>query len=146
MTILIVDDEIGFVDTMIKRLSRKGFSVYPAYGGLGALDQLRNHSDIEVVILDVKMPVMNGIEVLNCIKRLHPIVEVIMLSGNSTVDIAIEGMQRGAFDFLLKPCDQDLLISKITEAVTQKRRHEDKIEAARKRQREIASLPEGDND
>ena len=131
-SILLVDDETNFVDIMTKRLRKKGFTVYPAYSGLGALEQLNDHTDIEVVILDVKMPVMNGIEVLNCIKKVHPLTEVVMLSGHATMEIAIEGMKRGAFDFLLKPCDLDSLSVRIKEAVAKKRGHEQKIQAARK--------------
>jgi FixJ family two-component response regulator len=65
-----------------------------------------------------------------------------MLSGHATVDIAIEGMDRGAFDFLLKPCELDILMAKIEEAVQQKRRHEKKIEAARALQRSFQQTGE----
>jgi DNA-binding NtrC family response regulator len=83
------------------------------------------------VILDVKMPGMDGIETLKAIKSQVPLVEVIMLTGHATVESAIEGMRLGAFDYLLKPCDMDHLIAKVSEAAARKRQHEEKIINAR---------------
>jgi len=80
-----------------------------------------------VVILDVKMPGMDGIEALREMKTAYPLLEVIMLTGHATVESAIEGMKLGAFDYLMKPCDMDQLLSKVQEAVAKKRRHEEKI-------------------
>jgi DNA-binding NtrC family response regulator len=125
--ILLVDDEVPFVDTMIKRLSKREMDVTPAYDGPEALAKLKAQANIEVVILDVKMPGMDGIETLAEIKKSHPLVEVVMLTGHATVESAIEGMKKGAFDYLMKPCDIDLLVGKVTEAAAKKRRHEEKI-------------------
>jgi DNA-binding NtrC family response regulator len=125
--ILLVDDEVPFVDTMIKRLTKREMDVIPAYDGVGALAKLKEQPSIEVVILDVKMPGMDGIETLAEIKKSHPLVEVIMLTGHATVESAIEGMKKGAFDYLMKPCEIDLLVSKVSEAAAKKRRHEEKI-------------------
>jgi DNA-binding NtrC family response regulator len=125
--ILLVDDEVPFVDTMIKRLSKREMDVTPAYDGPEALAKLKAQTNIEVVILAVKMPGMDGIETLAEIKKSHPLVEVVMLTGHATVESAIEGMKKGAFDYLMKPCDIDLLIGKVTEAAAKKRRHEEKI-------------------
>jgi DNA-binding NtrC family response regulator len=125
--ILLVDDEVPFVDTMIKRLSKREMDVTPAYNGPEALAKLKAQANIEVVILDVKMPGMDGIETLAEIKKSHPLVEVVMLTGHATVESAIEGMKNGAFDYLMKPCDIDLLVGKVTEAAAKKRRHEEKI-------------------
>jgi DNA-binding NtrC family response regulator len=125
--ILLVDDEVPFVDTMIKRLSKREMDVTPAYNGPEALAKLKAQAGIEVVILDVKMPGMDGIETLAEIKKSHPLVEVVMLTGHATVESAIEGMKNGAFDYLMKPCDIDLLVGKVTEAAAKKRRHEEKI-------------------
>lgn len=135
--VLLVDDETAFIDTMAKRLQKKGLTVVTAYSGRQALEVLGKDPAVEVVVLDVRMPEMNGIEALNRIKRTHPRIEVIMLSGHATVDIAIEGMDRGAFDFLLKPCELEILMDKIEEAAGQKRRHEKKIEAARALQQSL---------
>lgn len=125
--ILLVDDEVPFVETMIKRLTKREMDVIPAYDGPQALAKLKEHRNIEVVILDVKMPGMDGIEALGEMKKAHPLVEVIMLTGHATVESAIEGMKRGAFDYLMKPCNIDLLVSKVTEAAAKKRKHEEKI-------------------
>jgi DNA-binding NtrC family response regulator len=126
-TVLLVDDEVPFVETMTKRLTKRNLEIFPAFNGREALDKLKTYSSIEVVILDVKMPGMDGIETLKEIKIHYPIKEVIMLTGHATVESAIEGMKKGAFDYLMKPCDIDLLVAKTTEAAKKKRIHEEKI-------------------
>jgi DNA-binding NtrC family response regulator len=130
-TIMLVDDEIPFVEAMTKRLTRRDLVVEQAFSGKDALEQLIDGSKTEVVILDVKMPGMDGIETLQAIKRKVPLVEVIMLTGHATVESAIEGMKMGAFDYLLKPCDMDHLITKVSEAAARKRQQEEKIINAR---------------
>ena len=125
--VLLVDDEVPFVDTMIKRLTKRNMEVLPAYGGEESLQKLKENKRVEVVILDVKMPGMDGIETLKEIKKQFPLVEVIMLTGHATVESAIEGMKLGAFDYLMKPSDIDLLVKKVTEAAAKKRVHEEKI-------------------
>jgi len=84
-----------------------------------------------VIVLDVKMPGMDGIETLREIKKKFPLVEVIMLTGHATVETAIEGMKLGAFDYLMKPCDMDELLVKVAEAKSKKNKHEQKIIEAR---------------
>lgn len=130
-TIMLVDDEIPFVEAMAKRLTRKNLEVKTAFNGSDALGKLTAACNTEVVILDVKMPGMDGIETLKAIKQRVPLVEVIMLTGHATVESAIEGMKLGAFDYLMKPCDMDNLIDKVTEAAARKRQHEEKIINAR---------------
>jgi len=125
--VLLVDDEVPFVEAMTKRLKKRDLDIIPAYTGEEALSKLNEHLNIEVVILDVKMPGMDGIETLEEIKKRHPLKEVIMLTGHATVESAIEGMKKGAFDYLMKPCDIELLVNKVTEAAKKKRRHEEKI-------------------
>jgi len=129
--VLLVDDEAPFVEAMTKRLTKRQMSIIPAFSGDEALKQLQDKEDIEVIILDVKMPGMDGIETLKEIKKRYPLVEVIMLTGHATVESAIEGMKWGAFDYLMKPCDMEQLTAKVTEAATKKRLHEDKIVQAR---------------
>ncbi len=129
--LLLVDDEVPFVETMIKRLTKRDVKVIAAFSGHEALEQLEKHRNIEVVILDVKMPVMDGIETLYEIKKKHPLTEVIMLTGHATVETGIEGMKLGAFDYLMKPCDMNVLISKVEEAAAKKRKHDEKIIEAR---------------
>jgi DNA-binding NtrC family response regulator len=124
--ILLVDDEISFVKTLTRRLSRRELNIITAFSGQEALAQLEKDSDIEIVVLDIKMPGMNGLRTLEEIKRGYPLVEVIILTGHSTVDSAIKGMRLGAFDYLVKPCDIDQLISRMQEAAEKKRRLEEK--------------------
>ena len=129
--VLLVDDEVPFVQTMTKRLTKRDLRITSAFNGQEALDKLEEDRSVEVVILDVKMPGMDGNETLKEIKRRYPLVEVIMLTGHATVESGIEGMKMGAFDYLMKPCDMDQLISKVKEAAAKKRQHEDKIVEAR---------------
>ena len=125
--VLLVDDEEPFVAALTKRLTKRGLDIKDAMSGQAALNLLKEHHKLEVVILDVKMPGMDGIETLKEIKRQYPLVEVIMLTGHATVESAIEGMKLGAFDYLMKPCDIEVLISKVEDAAARKRLHEEKI-------------------
>lgn len=129
--ILLADDEKPFVETMSKRLQKRDIEVVAAYDGKEALARLAEDDGIEVVILDIKMPVMDGMTALSEIKRQFPLVEVIMLTGHATVETGIDGMKLGAFDYLMKPCDMDQLITKVKEAVGRKRKHDQKIMEAR---------------
>lgn len=129
--ILLVDDEKPFVETLMKRLKKRDVEIVAAYNGQEGLDRLSEDDSIEVVILDIKMPVMDGMTALKEIKIKHPLVEVIMLTGHATVETGIDGMKEGAFDYLMKPCDMEQLIAKVQEAAERKRRHEEKIMEAR---------------
>lgn len=129
--VLLVDDEVEFVETFSERLGLRDVEISKAFNGEEALRVLEAKTDIEIVILDVKMPGMDGIETLTEIKKRYPLVEVIMLSGHADVESAIEGMKQGAFDYLMKPCDMDQIIAKVTEAAAKKRQHEEKIIQAR---------------
>ena len=129
-SVLLVDDEASFLETLAKRIAKRDLKVDTAPGGQEALDKLKaggGASGFDVVILDVKMPGMDGLETLAAIKQQHPNVEVIMLTGHATVESAIDGMKAGAYDYLMKPCEIDLLVAKIDRAVTKKREHEEKI-------------------
>jgi DNA-binding NtrC family response regulator len=128
--VLLVDDEVPFVETMTKRLSKRNLTMLTAHSGPEALEVLK-HKTVDVVILDVKMPGMDGIEALREIKAAHPLVEVIMLTGHATVETGIEGMKLGAFDYLMKPCDIEVLLSKVKQAKAKKAGHEEKITQAR---------------
>jgi len=129
--LLLVDDEKGFLDTVSKRLKKREVAVSVAYNGEDALTTLENDKTIEAVVLDVKMPGMDGIQTLMEIKKRFPLVEVIMLTGHATVETAINGMKLGAFDYLMKPCDIDVLIALAGEAADKRRQHEEKIIQAR---------------
>jgi len=142
-SVLVVDDEVQFVETLVKRLVKRGVKVAAAYSGQQALDALAGSgaTRTDVVVLDVKMPGMDGLETLAAIKEAHPLVEVIMLTGHATVESAIEGMKHGAYDYLMKPCDFDVLLDKLNRAAIKKREHEAKILEARAT---LISLRRGD--
>lgn len=129
--VLLVDDEVEFVETFSERLLMRDLEISTAFSGEEALQVLETNKYIEVVVLDVKMPLMDGIETLAQIKTKYPLVEVIMLSGHADVESAIEGMKQGAFDYLMKPCDMDQIIAKVSDAAARKRQHEEKIIQAR---------------
>jgi DNA-binding NtrC family response regulator len=129
--LLLVDDEVSFVDILAERLTFREFNISTAHSGAEALERLQTDPDIDVVILDLVMPDMDGIETMKRIKQKRPLVEVIMLSGVATVESAIEGMELGAFDYLLKSSEIDTLIEKVMAAVARKRAHEEKIAKAR---------------
>jgi DNA-binding NtrC family response regulator len=118
--VLLVDDEVPFVVTLTRRLSKRGIDTVTAFSGQEALSELERNSSIEIVVLDIKMPGMDGIRALEEIKKNHPSVKVILLTGHSTIDTAIKGMRSGAFDYMVKPCDIDRLISRMEEAVGRK--------------------------
>ncbi|MGE4423033.1 MAG: response regulator [Pseudodesulfovibrio sp.] len=130
-TVLIVDDERGFVETMAKRLEKRNMTVFQAFNGDEAMVRLAEHPNIQVVILDMKMPGKDGLVVLQEIKEAHPLVEVIMLTGHATVPSAVEGIQHGAYDYLMKPCSFEDLNRKIAEAVELKDEHEEEAVEAR---------------
>jgi DNA-binding NtrC family response regulator len=113
--IMLVDDEERFLATTAKLLVRKGFDVVTATSGAEALQELAQLL-IHVVVLDVRMPGMDGITVLKEIKKRFSQVEVILLTGHATVESAVEGLSAGASDYLMKPCNLDDLTSKVNEA------------------------------
>jgi len=127
--VLLVDDEKDFVETLAKRLRTRNFTVDYTLSGDEAVKWLdKNQAD--VVVLDVRMPGMDGIDTLREIKRMKPLVEVIMLTGHATVETAIEGMKLGAYDYLMKPTDMNDLVDKIKKAEARKREQEERIRQA----------------
>ncbi|WP_027362785.1 response regulator [Desulfospira joergensenii] len=130
--VLIVDDEKDFVEMFSLRLGEQGEKVSIAYSGRQALDILDKMA-IDVVILDIRMPGMDGIETLKQIKSRFPIVEVILLTGHGSTETAVEGMKLGAFDYLMKPADfQDIKI-KLENARKRKDEQEERIRKAEAR-------------
>lgn len=127
--VLLVDDEKEFIDVLAERLETRDFDVSKAYSGDEAVVVLKGKK-IDVVILDVLMPVKDGVETLREIKALQPIVEVIMLTGNATVESAVEGMKIGAYDYLLKPAETKDLVEKIVKAYKRKAEQEERIRQA----------------
>lgn len=115
--VLLVDDAKDFIKYMKKRLDARGVVVSTALSGSEALSILSKES-VDVVVLDVLMPDMDGIETLQEIKKIKPDQPVIMLTGHGTVESTAEGMRLGAADFLLKPCDADTLLASIEKALS----------------------------
>src|SRR3989339_1597649 len=113
--LLLVDDEKGYLNVLSNRLSRRSFNPTKAYSGTEAIQILRKN-DFDVVVLDLKMEDMDGIEVLKVIKRMVPDLPVILLTGHGSQTAAKEGILSGAFDFLTKPCELVELMEKIKEA------------------------------
>ncbi|MFZ0613135.1 MAG: response regulator [Desulfobacterales bacterium] len=132
MRIMVVDDEVRFLVSTKKLLEKKGYTVETAAGGAEAIDKLLLAKP-HVVILDVKMPGMDGIQTLGEIKTRFPLIEVIMLTGHGTVESAVTGLKSGAFDYLIKPIDVDELIGKAEEAYRKRRQTEEKIRVAQSR-------------
>lgn len=113
--VLMVDDEEQFRSTTSRILTRKGYETTMAASGEEAIEVIRK-SRQDVVVLDMKMPGLDGNETLSEIKKIHPETAVIMLTGHGTLDSAKRSLQHGAFDYISKPCDIDLLASKINDA------------------------------
>ncbi len=116
INILLVDDEHDFASTLAERLSLRGFSVETASGGESALT-LFDEKRPDVVIMDVRMPGINGLATLKKMKEIDSNVRVVLLTGHGSTKEGMEGMRLGACDFLRKPIDIDELISKLKSAM-----------------------------
>lgn len=123
--LLLVDDETVFLKTLADRLKKRGVSALTADCGHRCLDLLDAHP-MDVVILDVKMPDLDGLEVLDEIKRHYPETEVILLTGHGSMEDGVIGIKEGAFDYLTKPVELDHLLKKIRQAHEKKSRDEEK--------------------
>jgi DNA-binding NtrC family response regulator len=124
--VLIVDDELDFLETIVKRLKRRKVDATGIDSGTKALELLEQEH-FDVVILDVRMPGMDGIETLKEMKKKRPLLEVIMLTGHASIESGMQGMQYGAFDYVMKPADIDDLLEKIQGAYERKALHEEKV-------------------
>ena len=131
-SVLVVDAEQEFRELTAKRLTKRGLDASCAASGEECLAMIERHR-IDVVLLDVKMPGMDGIETLRQIRQRTPLIEVVLLTGHASVDSGIEGMKLGAFDYLMKPIELDPLVDKLADAYEKKRLHEEKIEQAQTR-------------
>jgi signal transduction histidine kinase len=117
--VLLVDDEVDFLSSLAQRLELRGLPVLTAASGLEALEIL-DGEPVDVVVLDVRMPGMDGIETLRRIKDRHPQVQVVMLTGHADLESSIEGMRFGFFDYLTKPVKLAQLMEKIDEAFSRR--------------------------
>ncbi len=127
--VLIVDDEEKFVEMLSLSLKEKGYDVTGVFSGKQCLECL-SEKEMDVVILDIKMAGMDGIETLIEIKKAFPLVEVIMLTGHGTIETAVDGMKLGAFDYVLKPADFEDLVAKLAAAAKRKTEQEARIQTA----------------
>jgi DNA-binding NtrC family response regulator len=124
--VLLVDDEADFLRTLSKRLTMRKLEVCTATSGEEGLRVLESQP-VDVVVLDVRMPGMDGIQTIKEIRKRYPKVEVILLTGHADIECSIEGMNYGAFDYLLKPVAIDELLYKIQDAYKMKSLKEHKI-------------------
>jgi two-component system NtrC family response regulator len=116
-TILVVDDEKNYLLVLKAILEDEGFEVLTALSGREAL-AIQKTSDVDLVLTDMKMPSMDGIELLEHVKSFDPDLPVIMMTAHGTIDKAVEAMQKGAYNYLLKPFDNDRLILYVKKAVS----------------------------
>jgi two-component system, OmpR family, response regulator len=114
--VLLVDDEVEFVSTLAERLALRGIPARTAFDGNEAL-RLIDEEVVQVVVLDLMMPGMGGKEVLQRIKKNHPQIQVILLTGHGSTRDGIDGMVLGAFDYLMKPLNIEELVEKIGRAM-----------------------------
>ncbi|NSW87640.1 MAG: response regulator [Syntrophobacteraceae bacterium] len=126
-SVLLVDDEVEFLETLVKRLRKRKLDARGVTSGEEAIQALKE-TPADVVVLDVKMPGMGGLQTLREIKKMYPLVEVIMLTGHASMEVAIQGMEMGAFDYLMKPMDIDELVYKLQDAFKRKQLQEQKTD------------------
>lgn len=130
MHLLLVDDEEIFLSTTKKLLEKRAVDTTTCTNGFDAL-KILEEKRIDVVILDVKMPGLDGVEILREIKQKYPLIEVIMLTGHASVESAVEGLKLGAFDYLMKPSAIDDIMGKAQEAFDKKRAKEEQIRSVK---------------
>jgi len=135
--ILLVDDEVVFTTNMGKLLTNRGFKVTAANSGDAAIGALEKEN-FDVVVLDLKMPGMDGLATLKEIKKLGLFTETLILTGHGSIDTALEAIKLGAYDYLTKPCEIDDLVGKI-EGAWQKKDGAEKKEMKEKMQKVVES-------
>ena len=135
--ILLVDDEKAFIDTMAKRLEKRQLNISKVYSGEEALEKIKNNPETEVVILDIMMPGIDGIETLRQLKKDHPLLEVIILTGHGRVASYKEAEKLGAFSYLEKPYDIDELIEVIKQAYYQRLKNRFKHDKERQKELDV---------
>ncbi len=113
--VLVVDDERDFLDLFVNRFRKRNLDVWSVESGIEALEFLAQ-KEVDVVVLDVKMPGMDGLETLKEIKKRHRHIEVIMLTGHGSVESGLKGMENGAYDYIMKPFQIDDLLVRINKA------------------------------
>ena len=135
--ILLVDDETVFTDNMTKLLTTRGYFVTAVDNGEAAV-RILGGKDFDVIVLDLKMPGMDGITTLKEIKKLRLFTQTLILTGHGSIDTALEAVKLGAYDYLTKPCEIDELVSKI-EGAWEKKDDKEKRDTQEKIQRVVES-------
>ena len=115
--LLLVDDEKSFANVLSRRLSKRNIEVTTAYNGSEAIQALRK-VDYDVALLDLKLPDMDGLEVLKIFKKMYAKMEVVMLSGHGSEKTAMESLKCGAFEYLVKPCDMEKMVQTIKRSIS----------------------------
>ncbi len=138
--LLMVDDEAKFLETITKRLKLKFFEITSATNGVDAIEAARK-GQFDVAVIDLQMPGIDGVQVLEILKKNHKYLEVLILSGHATVESAIDCTKLGAFKILEKPCEFDKLVDAIKEAY--EKRLKKKFEHDQLRIKEIEALALG---
>jgi two-component system NtrC family response regulator len=138
--LLIVDDEVDFLNSVAKRLELRSFDVTPVTNGEDALKAAKK-GQFDLALLDLKMPGMDGTEVLGLLKKTHKFLEVVILTGHGSLDSAVECTKLGAFDYLTKPYELENLLDVLKRAYETRLRK--KFEHDRKRMEEIEILAAG---
>ena len=123
--VLLVDDEVDFVEVLSDRLEARGLSVVKAHSGKEALEAAEGKV-FDAIVLDMAMPGMDGIETLEGLLKINPVLQVILLTGKATLEQAAAAIRTGALDLLEKPADIDTLVSKIEMAATKRWSMEEK--------------------
>ena len=113
--VLVVDDEVDFLNSFVMRLELRGLTTHGVTDGAAALAFLADHS-VDVVVLDIKMPGLDGLDTLREIRHHHPAVEVLVLTGHGSQEFSKIGLELGAFDYLIKPVRLDTIIDRIRKA------------------------------
>ena len=121
LRVLLVDDEVEFLEPTAERLKRRQVECTAVTSGAAALAELAR-APFDCAIIDVKMPGMDGLTLLRSVRQDHPRVAVILLTGHASVELGVQGMELGAFEYLMKPVDIDELLDTVRRAAAQKKR------------------------
>jgi len=140
--LLIVDDEVRFLDTLKERLQMRGFDVTAVTSGTQAIEAARS-THFDLALVDLKMPGMDGEEVLRLLKLEHPLMEVIILTGHGSIESAVDCTKAGSHSYLQKPCETDQLLEVLKDAYH--KRVQQKLELDKKKVDELLEIATGES-